>query len=101
MEKPEIPKFPPRLIVGNRVWTTTGYCNHGPESGPKVDIAPNRAAQSQHHKRIATRESLATSCIRYGGTTVRSQNTTPESFSVLAGSSVEQNLTKQSNLSEL
>jgi len=42
MEKREIPDFPPRLIVGNRVWTTTGYRDHGPESGPKVDIAPNQ-----------------------------------------------------------
>lgn len=36
------PTFPPRLIVGIRVWTTRGYRNHGPEYGPKVDIAPNQ-----------------------------------------------------------
>ncbi|MGB8032181.1 MAG: hypothetical protein WCF30_21230 [Terracidiphilus sp.] len=35
-------KFPPRLIVGNRVWTETGYRQHGPENGPKIDIAPNQ-----------------------------------------------------------
>ncbi len=57
MEKPEIPKFPPRLIVGNRVWTTTGFCNHGPESGPKVDIAPNQggtitASQENSYTRV-------------------------------------------------
>jgi len=38
----ENPTFPPRLIVGNRVWTTSGYRDHGPEYGPKVDIAPNQ-----------------------------------------------------------
>jgi hypothetical protein len=31
--------FPPRLEVGNRVWTTRGYRNHGPVDGPTVNIA--------------------------------------------------------------
>jgi len=42
MDMREIPTFPPRLIVGNRVWTKTGYRDHGPEFGPKIDIAPNQ-----------------------------------------------------------
>ncbi len=42
MELRESPTFPPRPIVGNRVWTVRGYANHGPVDGPKVDIAPNQ-----------------------------------------------------------
>jgi hypothetical protein len=42
MEKQEIPTFPPRLIVGNRVWTASGYRDHEPEYGPKVDISANQ-----------------------------------------------------------
>jgi hypothetical protein len=42
MDKREILTFPPRLIVGNRVWTASGYRDHGPEYGPKIDIAPNQ-----------------------------------------------------------
>jgi hypothetical protein len=34
-------QFPPPLTVGNRVWTTRGYLDHGPIDGPKSDIAPN------------------------------------------------------------
>lgn len=33
--------FPPLLKIGNRVWTTHGYSDHGPLYGPKVDIAAN------------------------------------------------------------
>ena len=42
MEIRENSTFPPKLIVGNRVWTASGYRDHGPEYGPKVDIAPNQ-----------------------------------------------------------
>ena len=31
--------FPPTLAVDNRVWTENGYQNHGPQEGPKVNIA--------------------------------------------------------------
>jgi len=57
MERQESPTFPPRLIVGNRVWTTSGYRDHGPEFGPKVDIAPNQggtitASQENSYTRV-------------------------------------------------
>lgn len=42
METRENPTFPPRLVAGNRVWTASGFRDHGPEFGPKVDIAPNQ-----------------------------------------------------------
>lgn len=50
-------RFPPRLTVGNRVWTATGYRDHGPENGPKVDIGPNQggtitASQENEYTRI-------------------------------------------------
>jgi len=41
-DEQEKPTFPPRLVVGSRVWTMNGYRNHGPEYGPKVDIGPNQ-----------------------------------------------------------
>ena len=31
-------KFPPALIVSARVWTASGYHDHGPPDGPKVNI---------------------------------------------------------------
>lgn len=33
--------FPPPPTVGNRVWTTAGYQDHGPVGGSKTSIAPN------------------------------------------------------------
>ncbi len=42
MDEQDAGRFPPLLIVGNRVWTDDGYPNHGPMEGPKVDIAPNQ-----------------------------------------------------------
>jgi hypothetical protein len=35
-------KFPPTLIVGNRVWAENGYQNHGPQEGPKVEVGPKQ-----------------------------------------------------------
>jgi hypothetical protein len=32
--------FPPPLTIGSRVWTESGYFDHGPMEGPKVNIAP-------------------------------------------------------------
>jgi hypothetical protein len=57
MERRESPTFPPRLTVGNRVWSTSGYRDHGPEYGPKVDIAPNQggtitASQENSYTRV-------------------------------------------------
>jgi hypothetical protein len=57
MDTQESPTFPPRLIVGNRVWTASGYQDHGPESGPKVDIDPNQggtitASQENSYTRL-------------------------------------------------
>jgi hypothetical protein len=43
VERRDIQKFPPALIVGSRVWTDQGYQNHGPLEGPKVDIAPGQS----------------------------------------------------------
>lgn len=34
--------FPPALKVGNRVWTETGYRDHGPMEGPRIDVAPEQ-----------------------------------------------------------
>lgn len=34
--------FPPTLTVGSRVWTDSGYKDHGPMEGPRIDIAPNQ-----------------------------------------------------------
>ncbi|MFV0934624.1 MULTISPECIES: hypothetical protein [Pseudomonas] len=31
--------FPPKPDVGSRVWSGSGYLEHGPIEGPKVDIA--------------------------------------------------------------
>lgn len=31
--------FPPSLVVGNRVWSNKGYKDHGPVTGPKINIA--------------------------------------------------------------
>lgn len=42
MEQQNARNFPPRVAVGNRVWTDHGYQNHGPQEGPKVDIAPSQ-----------------------------------------------------------
>jgi hypothetical protein len=57
IEQRESPTFPPRLIVGNRVWTASGYRDHGPEYGPKVNIAPNQggtitASQENSYTRL-------------------------------------------------
>jgi hypothetical protein len=42
MEKQDTQTFPPRLIVGNRVWTDQGYQDHGPLEGPRVDVDANQ-----------------------------------------------------------